>query len=164
MAVYGVGNIMEQLEALLHTAGTPVASAQQLVEETCTYRKAAADGADATATSDEYFFHALRAIEVLDVQVIPIGGTLTAHADNFATIIIQKEDGATGGMTVVASETTEITGSGDWAVGTLVPLTLSTVAGAVNLDAGDVLAFEITKDGTGVTVPISHVVVTYRQS
>jgi len=114
--------------------------------------KAAADAMAADATAATYFYRAKRALEVLTVYIIPTA-TLTGHASNNATIVINKHDGAGGAATIVATITT----TASWAAGTPVALTVSTTAGVALLTAGQVLSFQISKNASGVVVP-AHVI------
>lgn len=77
---------------------------------------------------------------------------LTANNSNYATISVYKR--SSGVQTLLASRTTQITGSGNWTAWTAVTLTVST--GVVT--AGDTLTVEITKTGSGVSVPAGELV------
>jgi hypothetical protein len=132
-----------------------------LLETEYVYNKDAADGAASTATADTYMLKAGVKMQLIDAAIIS-AGTLTAHADNYATITVEKADGAAGAQTTMAEVTTEVTGSGDWAAATLVPITLSTTLANLQVAAGGVVNFKIAKAGTGVAVPISAIVLRFR--
>lgn len=113
--------------------------------------KSAADGS-AGATLSHYLYRADTARTITAVRIIP-DGTLTAHATNYATISIAVEDGAAGAVGTAASQTTKTTGaggSGDWAAGVPVDITLGAT---VALSAGQVLKGSIAKAASGVVVP-----------
>ena len=130
-----------------------------VLDDIFTINKPAADAAAGT----DYSYGALKVpfdIEVVSVTICP-HGTLTANDTNFATITLEKADGAAGSATAVASVTTETTGSGDWAADTFVELTLD--ESEKEVDDGQILIIESAKDGTGVAVPISSFTVRYRR-
>jgi len=80
---------------------------------------------------------------------IAAAAVVTADADNYAILDLNKEDGAAGGLTSLDTTNTK-TGEG----GTLaarVPRSYS-IAITDTLDAGEVLVLEVTKAGTGVVV------------
>ena len=123
------------------------------------YQKDALDAAASTTTAATYFWRAPVAGEVQAVHMVP-GAAVTANDTNFGTVICNK-----GASTIIASKSTKTTaggGSGDWVAGTPVPLALSATLANRELAAGDVLSFQITKDGSGVQIPASAMVVTFR--
>lgn len=115
--------------------------------------KAAADGADDTATAETaaaslYFRTPFR---VLGARFVP-DAAAAADDTNNATININRRDGIGGAAAVAASLTTNV------ATGGLVQyqpkaFTVSAVAGAAQGPANGILTFSITKGGTGVVVP-----------
>ena len=124
-----------------------------------TFHKPAAD----TAGTD-YTYWAMKVpfdVEIVAVDICP-HGTLTANDTNYATLTLEKADGAAGSATAVATQTTKITGgSGDWAADTFVPLTVD--ASEKTVDDGQMLLVEAVKAGTGVAVPISSFSIRYRR-
>lgn len=124
------------------------------------YEKAAVDGAAATTTAFQAFFRLEDGAEVLGVDILP-RDALTADNSDYATVLVQKADGAGGAAVTVASVTTEVTGTDDWVANVTIPMTLAG-AGAPTCAAGSILGFTITKAGNGVAVPALSVVVRYR--
>lgn len=114
-----------------------------------------ADSAANANTTAQHFFRVPtgQAREVVSVYLLP-NSTLTADSSNYATLTIEKEDGAAGGKTTVATLATNVT---SWATGVPAAFTLSTTKANVLLDAGEVLSVKIVKSGTGVSVPLSHI-------
>ena len=124
-----------------------------------TFHKPAADtaGTDYTYWSMKVPFD----VEIVEVTICP-HGTLTAHDDNYATITLEKADGAAGSATAVATQTTKITGgSGDWAADTFEDVPVD--ASEKTVDDGQMLLVEAVKTGTGVAVPISSFSIRYRR-
>lgn len=125
-------------------------------ERQATFVKAGADALAATETAALVFFRAPQAIRVKDIYLLP-GDDVTAHAANFATFIVASADGAGGEATARATFATDTVATDD--LSAMVPKLLTTVD--FNMSAGEILTFEITKDGDGVIVPQSAIVVTY---
>lgn len=119
------------------------------------YQKVAADGAGdtLTATTAATFFVARKACRIKASNILP-AGALTAHGTTYATLTINKNDGAGGADTALASVTTELTGSGHWVAGQTVAMTLAT---SVEVAAGEVIGLQIAKASTGVAVPVSAI-------
>jgi hypothetical protein len=134
-----------------------------LLSETVCYYKDAADTAANANTADTYLFRVPtgQAREIVSIYLVT-AGTLAADNSNYATITVEKADGAAGSQTTVASLATTEAG-GSWAAGTSKALTLSTTKANVLLDAGEVLSFKIDKSGTGVSVPITSLFVEMRK-
>ncbi len=119
------------------------------------WKKDAADAAAATTTAANHFFENKtgRQLEVTSVTILP-DGTVTANDTNYATITLEREDGAAGGKETVAVITTKITGgSGDWAAG--VPVTLTITSANRFIDPDAVLSMKIAKAASGVAIPAS---------
>jgi len=121
-----------------------------------TYQKTAADGTAATATAEFPLFVAPFTGKVANLKVANGGATLTANDSNYASVILSKRT-AGGAAVLVASFTTQTTGqplgTGNWAAWqTLVGAPAGVVASFLQ---GDELTLQITKTGSGVTVPIS---------
>lgn len=91
---------------------------------------------------------------ITKVSVLP-SAALTANAGNYATISLEKNDGAGGTKTKVATANTtpsaSTAGTGDWTAysGVNIPVTSASAVVA----AGSMLIFRIEKGGTGVDVP-----------
>jgi hypothetical protein len=123
------------------------------------YLKAAADGAAADVTAESTFFenNSGRERAITAIKYIP-NAALTAHASNYATLLVDKRLASDYTTAVpVASLTTEITGSGDWVAFTPEELTLL----LTTLEDGALLTFEITKAASGVAVPAGQLVVVF---
>lgn len=128
------------------------------------YRKTAADGMASSTTANTqigfmnpYDF----SIQLVSAWVIPVGGTLTADNANYATVSLLFDDGAAGTPATAASWATQITGTGNWAVGVRKAGTITT-ANKV-LVAGGVVWFAIAKTGSGVVVPTSDYYMRFRK-
>lgn len=122
---------------------------------TAAHLKAAADSNAGDATAETPLGVAEEAATVTAVSYLP-GDALTAHADNYATLLVSKRAAGGGSKTTVASVTTQIAGSGDWTA--WAPVDIPVTSGA--LTAGQGLTFEIAKAGSGVVVPAGKLVVT----
>lgn len=127
--------------------------ANSLTRESLFYLKTAADGAAATATANLTFGVARRQVRLRAAYFMP-EGALTADNTNFATITLSRRPAAGGADVVMASAPTTIVGSGSFVAGVAVPLVLSTVQGAIIVEALSSYRFGITKSGSGVVVPI----------
>jgi hypothetical protein len=104
-----------------------------------------------TAITETVHWVAPYACKVIHAKVsAPVAAA--AHASNIATFTVAKRTGA-GGATTVASGST-VTGGAPAALAAFVPgaLTMSTVAGATTLAAGDVLTFAVAKGASGVAL------------
>lgn len=119
------------------------------------YSKLAADGAAGTATAESPFTRAVTYDRRVKSIVYAPGAALTANNANYATLRVRKRTAAGADGGIIASLTTQITGTGDWVAFVVKALTLDTSLDS-NLDllAGELLTFEITKTGTGVVVPL----------
>jgi len=109
--------------------------------------KTAADGSAGAATAETVVGAVGAACVIGSVKFTP-AAALTADNANYATILVQKRT-AGGAPVTIATVTTQITGSGNWAQWS--PVAIPVVAGAVA--AGDAVTYSITKTGTGVVVP-----------
>ena len=108
------------------------------------------DHASATADTTTRLFKARRKFLVEQVRYINPTG-LAVDAANFFDVKIQN------GAVVMAEWSTETTvGEGAFVADTYVDLTLSTVAGALVLDADDVLSLVLDETGTA-TLPAGRV-------
>lgn len=121
----------------------------KLFEVTVSAEKVAADAMASTTTASVYFHKVDRECSVVSATYVP-RGTATFNASTYGTIILNKADGAGGSDTNVATVDTSAV---SMANGVTRALTLVTTAGVVDLTAGQVLAFQITKASTGVALP-----------
>jgi len=114
-----------------------------------------ADSAANANTTAQHFFRVPtgQAREVVSIYLLP-NSTLTADSSNYVTLTAEKEDGAAGGKTTVA---TLVTSATSWATGVPVAFTLSTTKANLLLDAGEVLSWKAVKAGTGVSIPLSYI-------
>lgn len=141
--------------------GSVPKAARQLIRRTFQLRKPAADSmaADTTAYTAADAVRMQRAGRILGAWIYP-QSTLTAHDTNYATVNVVKGDGAAGAETVMASQTTKITGgSGNWAAGVPEALTVSSTLANTRIAKGEVLSFSIAKASSGVAVPICAITV-----
>ena len=99
-------------------------------------------------------------ITIVAVDICP-HATLTADNTDYATLSLTKSDGAAGSATTIASQTTQITGSGNWAADTYVPLTVT--AADADVDDGQMLLFEKVHANSGVSVGGCSVTIRYRR-
>jgi len=152
------GSLVEGLlSATTDAERTRCKKALKLIEEV-TFHKAAADAAAGTA-SELWIARITKKILVNDDVKIIAAASLTADDTNYATVSLEVDDGAGGANTVLASQTTKITGgSGNWVAGTALALTITTTAADRIIDgatATKYLILKIAKTGTGVAVPVS---------
>lgn len=154
-----IGNDDRSSAAYSATQGSKEA-ARNLIRREFILVKPAADAmaADTTAYTAAFQIRMTRAAKILGAYINP-QSTLTAHASNFATIKVVKGDGAGGAETIMASVTTEVTGSGNWAAGVPEALTVSATAADTRIARGEVLGFSIAKAASGVVVPICSITV-----
>jgi hypothetical protein len=121
-----------------------------------TVTKETRHGTDAAANTNTTAAHFWRnktgrAYQVKQVSILP-DSTLTAHSSNYATITVEKENGAAGGKATVAELATT---TDNFAAGVADELTLSSTAANLIVDDEAVLSYKIVKAGTGVAVPAS---------
>lgn len=141
--------------------GSVPKAARQIIRKVIKLRKPSADAMAAdttayTAADQEYMPYAAR---ILGAYIQP-QATLTAHDTNYATVNVVKGDNAGGAETVMASQTTKITGgSGNWAAGVKQALTVSSTVANTRIAKGQVLGFSIAKASSGVVVPIHSITV-----
>lgn len=143
------------LSALTAAERLRAKKATGLIEE-LRFHKAAADGAAATASEVWIARITKKVMFNDDVKIVP-AAALTADNGNYATVSLEVDDGAGGANTVIASATTQITGSGSWVAGTALPLTISATPASRVVDgatAAKYLILKIAKTGTGVVVPV----------
>lgn len=114
-----------------------------------------------TATN-HYLMTAEADLELISAEYIP-NADLSESDTDYATLDLNKADGAGGAFTSIDAITTQTAGSGgtgDWSDGDPVAWSVSV---ADTLTAGQSLLVEITKTGcTGVAVPAGTVEITYR--
>jgi hypothetical protein len=124
--------------------------------------KEAADGAAGTATAERPFHRADTYDQrIKSIRYLP-AAALTADNTNYATLRVRKRTSTGGDGGIIASVTTQATGSGNWTAFKPVTVTLDdTPDSNLDLKAGESLTFEITKTGTGVIVPAGTLQVQY---
>lgn len=136
-------------------AGSKTLAAKRLIRRSYTFEKAAADSmaSDTTAYTATPGFSAPTDGRLLSVKFTPRGAA-TANDTTYATLNLNKSDGAGGAATVMASITTQITGgSGNLAAGVTKTFTLSATIANRNYTKGQLLSPSIAKASTGVVVP-----------
>jgi hypothetical protein len=122
--------------------------------------KESADPLPITGTSERVAFTAPEDVTITDAFVEPAAG-LTASDTAFATIILSRRDATGGGGVIVASETTQTSGSGgsgSWSAFSAV--SLGSLANT-SLSEGQKLTIEVTKTGLGVSLPVLVVQIEY---
>ncbi len=130
-----------------------------MFETTVCFVKAAADAMASTTTASTPFWVAPRDCQVVSAKFISVTATVTDPSD-IATIILNKQDGAGGSDVVVASKATSVVG-----VVANVPFTLTntTTAADLQLSAGNILCWQVTKGASGKIVGIGNLIVTVRE-
>lgn len=103
----------------------------------------------ANATQDYVIGEAPHAGTVSEVTIIP-EAAVTAHATNYRTFRVVNKGQAGAGTTVVASFATDTVTTDDLAAFDEKTVTLSAVAGATTVAAGDVLVADETVAASGV--------------
>lgn len=157
MASYAATNtqgLEKAIAGLTDSAGFASAAPRLVRQRLVQTTKAAVDAADNTATAEYAFFRAPGSVTVSAVYWTD-GTGITANDTNYATLLVQKYDGAGGSAATTATVTTKTTtGSGSGDVTALVPIAvpLSTTKANLQLGAGQLLTFKITKSGSGVKV------------
>lgn len=139
-------------------------TAFQILDETETFFKAAADGAAATATTDQWMWtnNTGGAVSLIS-GLFWVSAGVTADNTNFATIQVKTDNGVGGASAVALSMTTAITDSGNLTALASKALTLRNGANATVVAGGSVY-FAITKSGAGVVIPISAMTVRVRKA
>jgi len=136
----------------------------QLTDFFVQFTKPAADSmaADATAATTTGWTNPFDfSLSVVNGKVVS-ASTLTAHADNNASITLQVDDAANGTPAAALTWLTSTAGTGSWAADTAEANTSRTAANCTVLP-GACLHYAIAKNGTGVVVPITHFVIRLRR-
>lgn len=154
-----IGNDDRSSAAYSATQGSKEA-ARNLIRREFILVKPAADAmaADTTAYTAAFQIRMTRAAKIIGAYVNP-QATLTANDTNYATIKVQKGDGAGGAGTDMATLATTTTGSGNWAAGVPEVMTVSATLADTRIARGEVLGLAIAKAGSGVAVPICSITV-----
>lgn len=142
------------------------AVANQMYDIVVPYSKLAADGAAATATTDQFLFNNQTGGSLLVVggSMTTIGAGITADNTNYASIALKKDDGIGGASVVALSINTQITDSGNFT--SLVSKAFTTKSATpanLVIAPGANVYFAITKPGSGVVVPISGYTFRFRK-
>lgn len=134
-------------------------AARNMIRESFTLSKTAADGAASTATAYTAGpqIAVPRACRILGAKIVPAGAA-TADATNNAVITVSKGDGAGGAAVTMATYTSDVAG-GSLAAGVIKAMTVTSTLANTRIPAGGVLGFTITKGGTGVVVPVLSITV-----
>lgn len=132
--------------------GTKKIAARTLVRPVVQLVKQAADAMASTTTAVTASLQVTmpRAGIILGAVLVPSTAE-TANGTNFATVLVQKHDGAAGGATTMASQALDVAG-GSWVAGTKKTMTLSSTVANTRFAAGDVIGLALTKDGTGLLI------------
>lgn len=109
----------------------------------------------AVNTTKRHVFYAYRNMTVTQCKYVP-DGAATLNASNYAHLKLHAGNGTAAAATVVANVTTT---AANMAAGT--PYALTVNATNADVDAGETLAVEILKAGSGVAVPKGALVVHY---
>ncbi len=117
------------------------------------WQKVAADGAANTATAETFFYRAPVAMLLLAAHLV-FDAAVTADDTNNAVVTIRRRDSAGANAAVVKAFTTNIAG-GDFVA--FAPKALGSLSNT-SIPAGSVLTVEISKDGSGVQLPIGRLV------
>ena len=122
------------------------------------------DGGAGNAVTEAYFWRAKSDCHVVDVKLLSPTAE-TANDTNYATITLQKADGAGGASSTVASQTTKTVsggGGGNIVVGVPWNLPIASSAAAA-LTAGQVLAVASAKAASGLDMAACNVIVTIEE-
>lgn len=152
-----MGELKERLKGLMHLESDD--DVETLMNVQATWTKDADDSLAADATAERPFFRAEHACRVKAVYYIP-NAAVTGHASNGATILVDKRPASDYTTPTNLAEGATLTGDeGSMVAFTPWPLNLSTVAGVIDLAAGDVLTVEVTKAASGVVLELGELVV-----
>lgn len=124
--------------------------------------KPADDGAAGTATTETGVFRFEEDVQITGIYFVP-SAAVTAHGTNFATLLVDKRDGAGGAATNLATFATDTVTTDDMAAFVPKALPLTATTADLILSAGNVLTIEITKGGTGVVIPRGSWIVNYEE-
>jgi hypothetical protein len=164
--------VMDDLVKRERAATHDITSGQDRVEKVYRYHtvllfeKPAADSMASDATSEracKWYVpdHMAGGVELVSCYVVPTAA-LTAHDTNNAVLLVDKNDGAGGARTNMATLTTNVA-SGNWTAFSKKTFTLDSTVANLQVAAGGMLTFEITKGGSGVAVPICNVVAVVKE-
>jgi hypothetical protein len=92
-------------------------------------------------------------------KIVPFAA-LTADNSHYKTVAINRRVAA-GAATVMASVTTQITGTGDWVALTPITLTLSATAANLVIPTLADITLHLVHTGNGVAVPVHSVTLEY---
>jgi hypothetical protein len=126
-----------------------------LLRERVIYCHLPADAAAADATN-YILLEADENIELVSAK-ITCAAAVALNASDYATLDLNIEDGAAGGLTSIDSFTTAAT-----TLAARVAKSWSGIAVTDTLDAGEILVLEVTKTGSGVVITDCMVEVKFR--
>lgn len=131
--------------------GSKISAARTLARPVVTLVKQAADAAASTTTAVTASLQVTmpRAGRLLGAVLVPSTAE-TADATNYATVLVQKHDGAAGAATTMASLALDVAG-GNWVAGTKKTMALGAAA-ATRFASGEVIGLALTKAGTGLLI------------
>lgn len=125
-----------------------------------TFVKPIADAAAGTTYEWPFFSNLGSAsLQVTAVRLVPFAA-LTAHADNYKTVSINRRLAAAAAV-VVASRATTVLDTGDWVALTPITLTLSATAANTIVAPGENLSLHLVHTASGVAVPVCAITVEY---
>lgn len=151
-----------QQQATLASAGAsdPLGEVGKAHQFVLTFNKTADDAMASTATTEvgTGMYLPVKA-KLKSVHLLLTGATtLTGHASNYASIILDKYSSAGAGNANVLTWATDTATTDDLAVYTPKDISAGIVDTAAVCDAGSNLSIQITKTGSGVIVPALRVI------
>jgi hypothetical protein len=146
---------------LASVSTTPQTDADDMFSFQHTWAKTADDGMASTTTAEGHIGLVVPfACRLRSAKYVATTGGITAHATNYATLVVRKRDSAYASATTIASFATDTVTTDD--VTQNVPKSMGDVAaGGLSIAAGSCITIEITKAGSGVVVRQGFVILEF---
>lgn len=151
--------INELLRVFLGSDSSIATILNDLDERTFTFVKAADDTLATTETTEYPVCVVPADCKLVSVQYVT-AGTVTADDTDYAMFQLWKRDGEGGDAVLIASITTESTGTDDIAAYVPTGITLADPP-YTSIAEGSVLSFAIAKEAAGVVIPAGAFVLTF---
>ncbi len=160
----GISNVLAKIGGTecLDEGGEPVAFT--LHDEWVLYKKTDPDGGPGNVTPVTFVWVNPYDcnVQLVGGKVVAFGSGITGNASNYATLNILTDDGNGSTPLVALAVSTLLSDAGSFLAGIAKAFTQKTPANTIVPPGGSVF-FSITKNGSGVVVPIGAVVLRLRK-